>query len=500
MFPLRGFVFLVVAGLWAAPPRSSASSTPKPNIIFILADDLGYGDIGCFGQKKTHTPNIDRMASEGMKFTQHYSGNPVCAPSRGVLMTGKHPGHAFIRDNREVKPEGQFPIPDGEVTIAELLKQNGYTTGAFGKWGLGGPESSGRPLNQGFDRFYGYNCQYVAHNLFPTYLWDNERRVPLNNPKLDPNQKLTKGADAKDPKNYERFMGNEYAPDLYSNQALQFIRDNKSRPFFLYFPTIIPHLALQVPEDSLKEYEGKFADEPYPGGRGYLPQRTPHAAYAAMITRMDREVGRMMALVKELGLDENTIFIFTSDNGPAPQGLGGSDTRFFNSNGPLRDEKGSLYEGGIRVPLLVRWKSHIEANTVSERVTGFEDWLPTVLELAGAKKKTPKNIDGISFAPVLFGKKLPERPFLYREFPNYGGQQSVRMGDWKGVRQKLKPKNHAAPNLQLELYDLKTDINESKDVAAAHPEIVAAMERLMRAQHTPSKDFPFPALDKLATN
>jgi arylsulfatase A len=486
----------LLLSLVLASTTSVAAKTRKPNLIFFICDDLGYGDIGAYGQTKIRTPNLDRLAAEGMKFTQHYSGSPVCAPSRCVLMTGKHPGHAFIRDNREMKPEGQYPIPAETVTIAKLLKQAGYATGAFGKWGLGGPDTNGQPLKQGFDRFYGYNCQHVAHNLFPEYLWDNDRRVPLNNPPIGYKAKLPPDADPNDPESYKRYVGKEYAPDLYSEQALQFIRTNKDNPFFLYYPTIIPHLALQVPEDSLAEYAGKLEDKPYPGGNGYLPHHKPHAAYAAMITRMDREVGRMLSLLKELGLDEDTIVIFTSDNGPAPQDLGGTDAAFFNSNGPLRDGKGSIYDGGIRVPLLVRWPGRIKGGSISERVTGFEDWLPTLLELAGAKTRIPADVDGISFAKTLFGKKIKERPFLYREFPGYNGQQALWIDDWKAVRQNLKPKSGAAPDLRIELYNLKQDIGESRNLAAEHPEIIARMEKLMWKEHVPSKDFPFPALDQ----
>jgi arylsulfatase len=494
--------FLKLAGLGTAgaafyqrPVRAAGAAAQPPNIIFILCDDLGYGDVGCFGQKKIRTPNVDRLAAEGMRFTQHYAGNAVCAPSRCVLMTGKHPGHAFIRDNREAKPEGQFPIPLDTVTLAKLLKQRGYATGAFGKWGLGGPGSSGDPNKQGFDRFYGYNCQRVAHNYYPDHLWDNDRRVTLDNPVFAAHQKLPAGADPKDPKSYAGYTGKQYAPDLIAEQAREFIRANASdpstgsgqaKPFFLYFPTTVPHLALQVPEDSLAEYVGQWPDEPYTGDRGYLPHRAPRAAYAAMITRLDREIGRLMDLVKELGLEERTLFVFTSDNGPLYDKLGGTDCEFFESAGPLNGRKGSLFEGGIREPLVVRWKGRIAAGTTSERVTGFEDWLPTLLELTGGTP--PQDIDGISFAPTLLGREQSPRPFLYREHQGYGCQQAVRIGDWKGVRAKLK-KN---PNAPLELYNLKDDIGESKDVAKEHPDIVAQLRKLMKAQHTPSKEFPLP--------
>jgi len=489
-----------------------AAHARQPNIIFILADDLGPGDLGCYGQKYIKTPNIDRMAAEGMRLTQHYCGNAVCAPSRCVLMSGLHPGHAFIRDNRQAdnakglpkmgKPEheGQYPIPDATVTLAEVFKSMGYTTGGFGKWGLGGPGSTGEPLKQGFDRWFGYNCQGVAHNFYPTYLWDNEKTIELKNPPFPSNDKLKPDEDPTKPESYQRFQGTEYSADLIAEQALKFARDNKDRPFFLYWPTTVPHVALQVPDDSLQEYLGKFDDPPYPGGNGYLPHFKPKAAYAAMITRMDREIGRMMALISELGLDDDTIFVFVSDNGPVSgthQGLAGTDCAFFNSNQGLRDGKGTLYEGGFRSPGIVRWKGRIQGGT-SDRVTGFEDWMPTLVEIAGAKDKTPAKIDGISFAPTLLGEKQPAREFLYREFPGYGGQQILRMGDWKLVRRNLTGKGGkakaAAPS--EELFKIATDPAETKNVAAEHPDVITKIRTLMAAQHTNSADFPMAALDR----
>ncbi|MCY3024683.1 MAG: arylsulfatase [Planctomycetota bacterium] len=490
----RFICLLAAVCLFAAEAPVMAAAGRKPNVIFVLADDLGYGELGCYGQKKIRTPNLDRLAGEGLRFTQHYSGNAVCAPSRCVLLTGKHPGHAWIRDNKEVQPEGQPPLPAGTVTLARLFKQQGYATAVIGKWGLGPPGSEGDPLKQGFDRFFGYNCQRHAHNYYPAYLWDNDRRVELNNPKIAPNQKLPPDADPKAPASYEPYKGKQYAPDLMAEQALRFVRDNKDKPFFLWLTTTIPHLALQVPDDSLAEYLGKWPDPPYPGGKGYLPHLTPRAAYAAMITRLDRDVGRIMALVAELGLDDDTIVVFTSDNGPTYDGTGGTDSGFFESAGPLRGLKGSLYDGGVRVPMLIRWKGRI-ATGVCDRVTGFEDWLPTLLDLAGSADAIPKGTDGISFAPTLLGRQQEPRPFLYREFPGYGGQQFVRLGDWKGIRQKLLPAKGGQPRMGIELYNLKDDIGEKNDVSAAHPDVVAAMEQIMREQHTPSELFKFPALD-----
>lgn len=480
------------------------AATRPPNIIFILADDLGYGDVGAFGQKLIRTPNLDRMAAQGMKLTQHYAGNAVCAPSRCVLMTGKHPGHAFIRNNVQYRKdaEGQYPIPADTVTLPKLLKAQGYVTGGFGKWGLGGPETTGEPLKQGFDRWFGYNCQGVAHNFYPTYLWDNDKQIELKNPKFSAHDTFKDGEDAAKPESYKRFQGVEYSADLIAEQALAFVRANKDKTFFLYWPTTVPHLALQVPDDSLKEYLGQWPDPPYTGGKGYLPHFAPRAAYAAMVTRMDREIGRMMALVKELGLDENTLFVFSSDNGPlhgTHEGLAGTDSVFFNSAGGLRDGKGSLYEGGFREPTIVRWTGRIKPGSVSERVSGFEDWLPTLVEVAGAKSAPPKNLDGVSLLPTLLGQKQPERPFLYREFPAYIGYQCVRIGDWKGIRKNLLTKGAKAkaakPDYHIELYNLRDDVAETTDLSAKHPELVAKIEHIMREQHTPSAEFPFPALD-----
>lgn len=505
------FTALLLTNAW------TPAHARQPNVIFIIADDLGPGDLGCYGQKIIKTPNIDRIAAEGMRFTQHYTGNAVCAPSRCVLMTGLHPGHAFVRDNRQAKDaqglgkmgrparEGQHPIPDDAVTMAEQFKALGYTTGGFGKWGLGGPDSTGAPLQQGFDRWFGYNCQGVAHNFYPTYLWDNDKVIDLNNPPFPSADKLKPDEDPTKRESYQRFQGTEYSADLISEQALKFARDNKDKPFFLYWPTTVPHLALQVPDDSSAEYVGEFDDAPYPGGNGYLPHFTPKAAYAGMITRMDRDIGRMMALITELGLDEDTLFVFVSDNGPLSgthAGLGGTDATFFNSAEGRRDGKGTLYEGGVRSPCVVRWKGKIKAGTTSGRVTGFEDWMSTLAELAGAKGKAPATTDGISFAPTLLGEKQAEREFLYREFPGYGGQQMLRMGEWKLVRMNLVPKAakgkkaKAAAEPTEELFNIAGDPAETKDVAKEHPEIVARMRAVMSTQHTNSADFPMAALDR----
>src|SRR5437773_10157896 len=381
------FAFMILCLAFAAGEREARAADSRPNIVFLIADDLGYGDVGCFGQTKIRTPNIDQLAKEGMRLTQCYAGNAVCAPSRCVLMTGMHPGHAQVRNNKEVQPEGQHPLKAGTVTLPRLLKQAGYVTGGFGKWGLGGPDSDGRPTKQGIDRWFGYNCQRVAHSHYPSYLWDNDQRFPLKNPEQSGHERLPAGADPNDERSYIDFTGAEYGMDVITDQAVKFVRDNKDRPFFLYYPTIIPHASFQVPADSLAEYKDAFPETPYLGN--YIPHRTPRAAYAAMITRLDRHVGMIVKAIREAGLFDNTIFVFTSDNGPVYDVLTGEVGDFFNSTGGFRGRKGSLYEAGVHEPTIASWKGHIAPGTTSDRVVGFEDWLPTLLDLAGSKDIAP---------------------------------------------------------------------------------------------------------------
>ncbi|MDP7275050.1 MAG: arylsulfatase [Planctomycetaceae bacterium] len=494
---MKPILFLILTCVSLIGAKVQPDIVLQPNIVLIMADDLGYGELGSYGQKKIRTPNLDRLARQGMRFTRNYAGNAVCAPSRCVLMTGKHPGHAYVRNNGEVRPEGQRPIPETEITLAELLKEERYVTGAFGKWGLGFPGSEGDPLNQGFDRFFGYNCQRHAHSYYPSYLWSDDKRIPLDNkPPVPGHARLAKDADPADPASYEQFKGQDYAPDRINKQALAFIRQNRHRPFFLYYPTVIPHVALHVPDEELKPYlDLKWNDPPFTKlqGGGYTPHFTPRAAYAAMITRMDRYVGRVLELLKQLGLENNTIVIFTSDNGTThlKQQV---DYDFFASVRPLRGLKGSLYEGGIRVPLIVRWPGQVKAGSVSNLVTGLEDWVPTLVDIIGSRKPLPEGIDGVSIAPTLLGNNQRPRPFLYREFSGYGGQQAVWMGRWKGVRQKILRRNNPAP-LKIELFDLESDVSESRDVAAAHPEIVARIRTLMTREHQPSQAYPIKPLD-----
>ena len=479
---------------------SALGDDSKPNIVFILADDLGYSELGSYGQKKIKTPRIDQLAAEGMRFTQCYSGNAVCAPSRCVLMTGKHPGHAIVRNNKSTKPEGQYPIPADEVTIAELLKGAGYQCGAFGKWGLGNVPSTGNPNKQGFDRFFGYNCQAHAHSYYPATLWSDSEIFPLkNDPPVPGHASLPKGADSSSPASYDIFKGTDYAPDRINEQALAFIKKNKDKPFFLYYPTVIPHVALHVPDEDLKPYlDQKWNDPPFvrAKGYGYTPHFTPRAAYAAMITKLDTYVGRILDLLSELDLEKDTLVVFTSDNGTTHL-KDEVDYDFFESVKPLRGLKGSLYEGGIRVPLIVKWPGKVAAGSTSDFRTGFEDWLPTLAGLAGlagVADKVPETVDGIDISPALLGKSTRDREFLYREFTGYGGQQAVWMGPWKGIRQGMLQKKNKNP-LKTELYNLKKDISESNDLAEANPEIVKKIESIMKREHVPSEIFKFPPLD-----
>jgi arylsulfatase A-like enzyme len=382
--------------------------------------------------------------------------------------------------------------------MAQVFKKEGYTTGAFGKWGLGSPGTEGDPMNQGFDRFFGYNCQRHAHSYYPDYLWSDRDRVPLkNNPPVPGHASLAKGTDPQDPKSYEIFKGKDFSSDRINEQALKFIKKNKDKPFFLYYPTLIPHVALHVPDDELKPYlKLKWNDPPFTRsqGYGYTPHFTPRAAYAAMITRMDRYVGNVVKLIDQLGLTDDTIVIFTSDNGTSHLKLE-VDYDFFNSVGNLRGLKGSLYEGGVRVPLLVKWPGKIKAGSVSAQMTGFEDWLVTLHDLIDAEAPLVAEHDGYNLTPSLLGKVNSKRPPLYREFSGYGGQQAVWMKKWKGIRQKMirKGKNHDP--LKIELFDLSKDEPESDDLAQKHPDVVNKIKEIMKKEHTPSPYFPIKVID-----
>jgi arylsulfatase A-like enzyme len=464
---------------------SSDAASPPPNVIYLYADDLGYGEVGAYGQQIIETPNLDRMAAEGMRFTQHYSGSAVCAPSRASLLTGKHTGHAFIRDNKELggwgpdEPEGQWPLAAEEVTLGELLQDAGYATAAIGKWGLGGPDDHGHPNRQGFDLFYGYLCQRVAHNYYPTHLWRNDRRDMLTgNDYFAAHQRIETAPAAAD--GWEQYAGATYAPDRMIDEALGFVRENAERPFFLYFASIVPHVAIQVPEDSLAQYAGQLDEEPYLGQRGYLPHPEPRAGYAAMVTRMDGDFGRILDLLDELGIADNTVVMFSSDNGPTFNG--GSDSEFFDSAAGLRGLKTELYEGGIKVPMIARWPGRIAAGTISSMVSAQWDVLPTVLELAALP--VAANVDGISLAPELLAAgEQAAHASLYWEL---GRQQAYRQGDWKLYRRA-----DSGGQIEVtELFNLALDPNETTDLAAAEPERLAQMLAGARAARTPSEVFP----------
>jgi arylsulfatase len=473
-----------------------AATTPQPpNIVLILADDLGWGEVGCQGQEKIPTPHIDAMAAAGMRLTAHWSGSPVCAPSRCVLLTGKHPGHAAVRNNKEVggwkqhDPEGQHPLPDAEVTLAEVLHARGYTTCAIGKWGLGGPGTEGHPNTQGFDHWFGYLCQRQAHNYYPTHLWRNESKVPLDgNDWFSAHQKIDEPL-ADEQAYFDRFQRTTFAPDLMEAEAVEFIKSQSAdTPFFLYYASPIPHVALQVPPERLDAFPRDWDASPYLGQKGYVPHPRPRAAYAAMIAGFDAEVGAIVEALQEQGLSDNTIVIVTSDNGPT--WAGGVDTDFFKSSGPYRGLKASVFEGGLRVPMIVRWPGHIQAGTTSDFVSGFEDHMPTLCELAGAE--TPDGVDGISLVPTLLGRPTaPRTTPLYREL---GGQQAVLDGRWKGVRRDLKK-----GDLTMMVFDLQTDPGEQTDLAVDRPDIAAKLATLMDAAHQPSSVFPLPTVDARAS-
>lgn len=471
---------------------SLALGQQKPNVIYIYADDLGYGELGIYGQTKIKTPFLDAMAKEGIRFTQHYTSAPVCAPARCMLMTGVHAGHSYIRGNYELggfadnKEGGQMPLPENTFTIAKLMKNAGYQTALVGKWGLGMSNSTGNPNQQGFDYAYGFLDQKQAHNLYPTHLWENGKWDTLRNSYQLVHEYQNKKL-ALDSIDFEKFKGKDYAATKMMEKALGFIEKNKAKPFFLYLPLPLPHLSLQAPEEEIKAYQGKFEETIYTGQKGgYVPTKYPRATYAAMISYLDKQVGRVMATLKKLQIDENTLVIFSSDNG-ATFDVGGVDTEFFNSVGGLRGRKQDLYEGGIREPMMARWPAKIKAGRLSNHPSAQFDVMATLGELTG--QKIPVHTDGISFLPTLLGQKQKTHPFLYFEFPEKSGQVAVRIGNFKGVKSQLK-KNKQAP---WELFDLANDPSESHDIAKNHPEILKQMDEIVKNQHRPShiKDWEF---------
>ena len=491
-----GLVMSLSFGGTGFAQTAQAGDPGKPNIIYILADDLGYGDLGCYGQQKIETPHIDALAKAGMMFMQHYA-EPVCAPSRYALMTGRNAGHAYIRGNdeweargavwdfaaMEANPalEGQRPIPDSTRTVAEVLQESGYTTALVGKWGLGGPFTTGIPNKQGFDYFFGFLCQRQDHTYYPVHMWENTSRVPLNNKLASPKVKFPADLDPMDPKNYDVYQQEDYAPTHIISAALRFIRKNRSQPFFLYYASPLPHTSLQAPQRWVDFYLKKFGTEekPYLGG-SYFPGRYPHASRAAMISLLDENVGKIVKELKELGIYDNTIIVFTGDNGATFEA--GSDPDWFNSGGPFKSGygwgKGSVHEGGIREPFIASWPGHIAAGSRSELLAAAWDFMPTVCQLLGVEQ--PAGIQGISYLPTLLGRAQEQKThrYLYWEFPGYGGQQAVRLGKWKGIRTNMQK-----GNTTIQLFNLEEDIQEQRDIAPAHPDIVRQIAQIMKAEH-----------------
>ncbi len=489
--------------LLVAQSTMQAFAAKKPNVILILADDLGYGELGCYGQKTIETKNIDALANRGIRFTQHYAGSAVSSPSRSVLLTGLHTGHTPIRGNDELSNrgevwshqamldnpalEGQYPMPGDTYTLGKMAQQAGYTTAMIGKWGLGYPGSASTPNKMGFDFFFGYNCQRQAHSYYPMFLYRNEKRVYLDNaPLLVPKQSLNKKADKYNPESYKPFSRKQYSGDLMFEELSAFVDKNDDKPFFLMWTTPIPHVALQAPQRWIEYYVKKLGDEePYTGSAGYLPSRYPRATYAAMISYLDEQIGHLVDQLKKAGIYENTVIIFTSDNGATFNG--GTQSIFFNSNGIFNSEKGwgktSLHEGGIRVPLIVSWPSKIKTYRESGHISCFYDYMSTLAKIMGGKSK---QTDGISFYNELVGKKQQEHSFLYWEFPEGSGQKAIRMGKWKGLWQNIRKGNS-----HLALYNLETDPREQYDLAEQHPDIVSKMKTIMEKGHVVSENPKF---------
>lgn len=480
------FIFLVSAFLVSAcTAESPKSQIQRPNIIYILADDLGYGDLGSYGQENIKTPNLDRMVEEGMRFTQHYSGSTVCAPARSILMTGLHSGHAPIRGNNEVLPIGQYPLQYGTQTIPKVLKKAGYATGAFGKWGLGYPGSEGVPSLQGFDTFFGYLGQRRAHYYYPEFLFLDQKGSELQRVPLEVNE-VNDDSD-RHPGSGPPITAETYAPEAIQERAISFIEENADQPFFMYYPSPIPHASLEVPDEYLEMYldengESIFDEEPTPQSH-YVNSEMPKATYAAMVSYLDDRVGEILDKLGELGISENTMVIFSSDNGSYSEG--GYHYSMHNSNGQLRGGKRDLYEGGIRVPMIAWWPGRIESNQTSDHISGFQDMMPTFAELAGIN--SPAGIDGISIVPTLLGTGNQElHDYLYWEFHEQGGKQAIRTDDWKAVRLGVRENRDAL----IELYNLSEDVAEENNIAEQYPDIIEEMDSIFKAAHIPSETFP----------
>lgn len=501
----RKLLLIFALALFMMPsPATRAADAPRLNVVFILADDLGWGELGCYGQQKIPTPNLDRLAADGMRFTQFYSGAPVCAPSRCVLMTGKHLGHAEIRGNLSAKArlpqftEGQFPISESARTFAQVFHEAGYATGAMGKWGLGPVGSSGEPNRKGFDLFFGYNCQSVAHSFYPPHLWRNAEKIVLNVKPIPGHAKQPTGEVKLDD-----WIGENYAPQQMLAEAEKFIADHRAEPFLLYLPFTEPHVAMHPPRESVERFPVEWDAEPYRGGNGYLPHPRPRAAYAAMISDLDGYVGRVMASLEKAGVADRTLVLFSSDNGTTHEGrldpkfhVGGADPKFFNSTAGLRGYKGSVYEGGLRVPMIARLPGRIPAGTVNESPGYFADVFPTLCEAAGLA--APAALDGQSLWPLLTGvqKSWNARKPMIWVFPEYGGQTAVRLGNFKIVRRELKTKRPGA----WEVYDLEHDRGESQDLAADRTDLIAEAEAILRREVAANEIFPLaiPGINALA--
>lgn len=481
LFALAGGAASAVPAL-AQEAGEGGGETERPNIVLIMADDLGYGDLGSYGQTKIKTPHLDRMAREGMRFTQFYAGSTVCAPSRSVLMTGQHTGQTPVRGNMRPGGIGNAPLPAESVTVAEMLQEVGYTTGAFGKWGLGGPSSTGLPTKQGFDTFYGYLDQLRAHFYYPEFLYENSTRVPLEgNDVVDDPPIAGAGAPV---------QRGTYSHDAIMDRALSFVDRQEDDPFFLYLPVTIPHAALTVPPESLEPYLDEngnsiFSEDSFPGAH-YPAQSKPYATYAAMVSRLDRDVGRLLKKLRALDLAEDTIVLFTSDNGP--HDAGGYDPSVLDSNGPLREGKGTLYEGGIRVPMIAWAPGRVPAGTTTPHVSYLGDVLSTLAAVVGVDP--PKPNDSVNFLPTLLARAEDQdsHEAVYWEY--YGGnpQQAVRSGKWKALR---RPETGA-----IELYNLQRDLSERNDVSSQHPDVVARLEGIMEQEHTPSEHWTLPGEEK----
>ena len=458
---------LLPFSLMQSPAQNNNQQNQRPNLIYIMADDLGIGDLGCYGQQLIKTPGIDALAESGLIFNNHYSGSTVSAPSRCVLMTGKHTGHSYIRGNKgfpapSLKTHFDYPLADGEVTVAEIFKKAGYETACIGKWGLGGPETEGHPNNQGFDVFFGYLGQGRAHRYYPDYLWDNQERVMLD-------KKV-------------------YSHDLIMDKALEFIENNADEPFFLYLTPTIPHADLVVPEGELGEYDGMFEETPYVNrnkdGKGYRSEPKPRATFAAMVSRLDRDVSRVMKLLEEKGIADNTIVIFTSDNGTHVEG--GHDPNFFDSNSIYRGTKRDLYDGGIHTPFVVSWPAVIAPGSETDHVSAFWDFLPTICDLIGEKK--PKGIDGISYLPTLTGKgRQHKHDYLYYEFHERGGRKAVLKDGWKLIQLNV----NEPEKTRFELYNINIDPSEQNNVIDANPKMAAKLMKIMEKSRTENPNWNF---------